>query len=404
MEVQADQGSEIVIVGAGICGLATALALHRKGVRSLVLESAECLRAYGAGIAVLTNGWCALEQLGVASKLRKTTISLQGVVDISVESGKQRKSPLSKGEARCIKRSDLVKTLADELPPGTIRFGCRVLSVKMATSISFPILQLEDGSSIEAKVLIGCDGANSVVAKFLKLKPNKIFPGYAVRGFTHYPDGHGLAPELVRLRAKQLLLGRSPVNDKLAFWFVLNQGDPIDAHAAKDPEIIRQLTLRTIVGCPTEIVEMVKKSDLESLSLTYLRYTSTWDLIVGRFHQGTVALAGDAMHMMVPFIGQGGSAAIEDAIVLARCLTKRLNGYDSVKNEREILMQKLVGEALDEYVEERRMRLLWLSVQGYLIGLLLTTNSMLVKLMVLIPIVFLFRDPTRHTGYDCGEL
>ncbi|KAF5734611.1 hypothetical protein HS088_TW15G00103 [Tripterygium wilfordii] len=54
----------------------------------------------------------------------------------------------------------------------------------------------------------------------------------------------------------------------------------------------------------------------------------------------TVTVAGDAMHVMGPFIGQGGSAAIEDAIVLARCLAGRSHS-----------MQK-VGEAMDEYVRE----------------------------------------------------
>ncbi|XP_035823664.1 monooxygenase 1-like isoform X1 [Zea mays] len=62
----------IVIVGGGICGLATALALHRKGIPSLVLEKSRSLRADGAGIGVHANGWRALEQLGVAAELRET--------------------------------------------------------------------------------------------------------------------------------------------------------------------------------------------------------------------------------------------------------------------------------------------------------------------------------------------
>ena len=107
---------QIVIVGAGICGLATALALHRssvssffanqinlislfhfffpykklcdsmnmsmnrKGIRCLILERSKTLRASGAGITVRTNAWCALEQLGVASKLRQTALPLRGYV------------------------------------------------------------------------------------------------------------------------------------------------------------------------------------------------------------------------------------------------------------------------------------------------------------------------------------
>jgi 2-polyprenyl-6-methoxyphenol hydroxylase-like FAD-dependent oxidoreductase len=106
---QAEEMEEIIVVGGGICGLATALALHRfllliyyflpikvkqlinpfqccffmacellrKGIKSLVLEKSESLRATGAGITIRTNGWRALDQLGVGSKLRKTAIHLQ---------------------------------------------------------------------------------------------------------------------------------------------------------------------------------------------------------------------------------------------------------------------------------------------------------------------------------------
>ncbi|KAJ4713912.1 FAD-dependent urate hydroxylase-like [Melia azedarach] len=70
---------DIVIAGAGICGLSTSLALHRKGIKSVVLERSERLRETGSGIAILANGWRALDQLGVASKLRQTSFLIQGL-------------------------------------------------------------------------------------------------------------------------------------------------------------------------------------------------------------------------------------------------------------------------------------------------------------------------------------
>ncbi|PON78968.1 FAD-binding domain containing protein [Parasponia andersonii] len=91
----AEEIIDIAIVGAGICGLATALALHRKGIRSVVLERSETLRAWGAAISILTNGWRALDQLGVGSKLRPTALPLQGVRDIWLDSNKQRERPVS---------------------------------------------------------------------------------------------------------------------------------------------------------------------------------------------------------------------------------------------------------------------------------------------------------------------
>ena len=62
-----------MIVGAGIAGLATAIALKRVGVKALVLEKSEGLRAIGAAIGLHQNAWLALEALGVAHKLITTT-------------------------------------------------------------------------------------------------------------------------------------------------------------------------------------------------------------------------------------------------------------------------------------------------------------------------------------------
>lgn len=69
---------DTVIVGGGICGLATALGLHRKGIKSVVLERSEELRTTGSGIAIQANGWIALDQLGVGSKLRQKSNLIQG--------------------------------------------------------------------------------------------------------------------------------------------------------------------------------------------------------------------------------------------------------------------------------------------------------------------------------------
>jgi 2-polyprenyl-6-methoxyphenol hydroxylase-like FAD-dependent oxidoreductase len=69
---------------------------------------------------------------------------------------------------------------------------------------------------------------------------------------------------------------------------------------------------------------MINSSEENSLSLTHIRYREPWDVLLGRFRKGSVTVAGDAMHIMGPFLGQGGSAALEDAVVLARCLAPKL--------------------------------------------------------------------------------
>lgn len=69
---------EVVIIGAGICGLATALALHKRGIKSVVMERSQTLRNdRGAAIIIRPNGWRALDKLGVADILRHMAIPLQ---------------------------------------------------------------------------------------------------------------------------------------------------------------------------------------------------------------------------------------------------------------------------------------------------------------------------------------
>ncbi|CAD6250676.1 unnamed protein product [Miscanthus lutarioriparius] len=110
-----EESHDIVIVGGGICGLATTLALHRKGIASLVLEKSETLRVDGGSIGVHVNGWRVLEQLGIAAELRETANLVTAFHDVWQEEEKSTLTPVR----------------------------------------STPILQ----------VLIGCDGSNSVVAR-----------------------------------------------------------------------------------------------------------------------------------------------------------------------------------------------------------------------------------------------
>ncbi|KAL6965661.1 hypothetical protein U1Q18_036715 [Sarracenia purpurea var. burkii] len=90
MDKNREEEHEIVIVGGGLCGLATALALHRKGMRSVVLERAETLRASGGALGIFANGWRALHQLGIASHLIQLGRPIHS--EYSVEKVKKQRS------------------------------------------------------------------------------------------------------------------------------------------------------------------------------------------------------------------------------------------------------------------------------------------------------------------------
>ncbi|CAL5413824.1 unnamed protein product [Camellia sinensis] len=148
--------------------------------------------------------------------------------EVSTDNISLKETTIENGEARCLKRSILVKTLANELPVGTIRFGCKIIDVQMDPLTSLPILQLHDGTVIKAMVVIGCDGVNSVIANFIGLKPPKQSTIGGARGFTNYENGHGFSPEFVTINKGHVLLGRVPLDHNLVFWFVTRPIPPQD--------------------------------------------------------------------------------------------------------------------------------------------------------------------------------
>ncbi|MBA0632396.1 hypothetical protein Godav_001143 [Gossypium davidsonii] len=294
---------------------------------------------------------------------------------------------------------ELMKALTEELPVESVYLGCRAVSIVLDPLTSNPLLQLHDGTLIKAKIVIGCDGVNSIISKFVGVNSPKLFSRCATRGFTYYEVAHSFGDKFRFYSSNDVTLGQLPVTDKLVYWFltrVLTSQDLSDAK--KDPTYITKASLEAIKGFPEEIVELVKNTEPKALYLTELRYRAPWDLVRAKFRKGTVVVAGDAMHAMCPFISQGGGASLEDAVVLARCLSEKL------KQATEGGGNRLVEEALDEYVRERRMRVFWLSLQTYFMGLAQDNTSKVKKALGIAGLILVFGDQRSHTDYDCGRL
>ncbi|XP_025015446.2 monooxygenase 1 [Ricinus communis] len=389
---------EIVIIGGGICGLATALALHRQGVRSKVLEKSETLRTTGVGIIVRPNGWRALDQLGVAAILRQTSAPIQGGQHISVHDGKRKNLP-GDGETRCLRRNDLIKALADNLPVNTVQYGCRVESIQVDPITTYPILHLHGGRVLKPKIVIGCDGVHSTTGTFLGLNSPKFSPTCVIRGFTYYQSAHEFGNEFHLVSSKCVQLGIVPVNEKLIYWFVTREWGSEDPKISRDQKRIKDSTLELLKGYPENTVHLVKNSHLDSLYLTGLTYRAPWDLLTSNFRKGTVALAGDAMHAMGPFLAQGGSVSLEDAVVIARCLAQKLN----TRTMKDTRIKVLIEEGLDDYMKQRRMRVFWMCLHTYLIGSAFHSSASVKQLLSIVLLIILFRDSNKHTRYDCSQ-
>ncbi|KAK3032185.1 hypothetical protein RJ639_035897 [Escallonia herrerae] len=318
---------DVVIVGAGIAGLATAVALKRYGVRALVLERSEGLRATGAGLSLFPNAWLALEALGVAHKLSPLySPSTKGFLT-NIQSGATQEVSIagsdSGGGPRTVHRKALSEALAEELPFDTIRFSSKLKSIEAQEleGSSIAVLRMEDCAIIKTK------------------------------NVWQYLD--------VGTRA-----GFVPLTDKELYWF-LATNNPVpkgeDVTAGNPERLQREVIENFAKDFPSNYIDVARHADLSTLTMSPLMLRLPWDIIFGNAHKGTITVAGDAMHPMTPDLGEGGGSSLEDAVVLGCHI-----GESVVANGR--LVPREAANAIEKYVKERRWRAAWLISGSYLAG------------------------------------
>ncbi|KAL0376251.1 UNVERIFIED_CONTAM: Monooxygenase 2 [Sesamum calycinum] len=290
---------DVVIVGAGIAGLATALGLHRLGIRSLVLESGDSLRTSGFALGIWTNGWKALDALGVGDILRSKHKRVTGIITTSVISGLTTSQvPFtaihsccrSRGdlEFRFVNRKVLLETLETELPKGTIRFSSKVVRIETDHHHHFNSIHLADGTVLQSKVLIGCDGVNSVVARFLGFSKPSFAGRSTVRGLVYFENGHGFEPKLTQFVGKGMRYGVIPCDDHTMYWFFTFSHSPQEREAEEDPIKLKQFILSKLGKVSDNIRAVFEKTQVQNMQCDGVVMNFVRDKIVAKFMAGTL--------------------------------------------------------------------------------------------------------------------
>ncbi|KAH7429545.1 hypothetical protein KP509_09G055500 [Ceratopteris richardii] len=309
-------------------------------------------------------------------------------------------------ELRGLERKALFEALCDPLPDDQVVYGSRVVSVKQLEG-GYTEVHCDGGQTMQTKVLIGCDGVGSVVAKWMNMK-EPCYAGYvATRGIAEYPDGHNLGDRAKQILGSGVRAAFLPMNANKVYWVVVFNSS---GQRLTNIDLIRKEALDYVSLWPSTITEAINRSPPETLSRRGLSDRWMWPVGGPPLYKGGVTLEGDAMHPMTPNLGQGGCCALEDVVILARSLSKVLvttgppaAGLPTRSQAQE--MQE-IEHALCSYTEERWRRMLPLAIRSNITGAVMQLDS---NLVCSIRNMFISRFLTvdrflNHPNFDCGSL
>ena len=306
----------IGIVGGGIGGIAAAVALHQSGHSVVVYERAAELREVGAGMMLWPNATRVLRELGLLERALACG-GLNTNFLVRSEGGKILLD-LALGEfdvpAFCIRRSDLLQVLLSALPPECIQLGREFQRWEQAGDRVR--LHFGDGLVEEHDALIGADGIRSRVRAGLSGADAPVYRGYTVwRGLAPYA-GHavplGCNSETWGVGQRFGILHTGP--QRYTWYATLNVSpDHVDAAGGRKHEL-----LELFKGWHEPVADLIEATPEDAI----LKHKACDVAPLRRWGVGRVTLLGDAAHTCTPNLGQGGGMALEDALVLAKCVTR----------------------------------------------------------------------------------
>ncbi|WP_406379831.1 FAD-dependent monooxygenase [Streptomyces sp. NBC_01618] len=308
-----------VVIGSGIGGLTTAVALRRSGWRVTVLERAASLEPVGAGIALAPNSQRALDVIGLGDEIRSLA-AWQGAGGMRTPRGRWLSRTNSAaaterfgGPIVLLHRAALVDRLVARLPDSTIHTGAVAELLDPGVEGGARAVVRTVSGTIEADLVIGADGIRSGVRG--ALFPAHPGPSYA--GFTTWrivvpASGRPFAPH--ETWGRGALWGTQPLKDGRIYAYAAAVA-AAGTHAADDEkaELMRRFgswhdPIPSVIAAAEP--GQVLRNDVHHLIDP-----------LPSFHRGRTVLVGDSAHAMSPSLAQGGNQAIEDAIVLAHHVT-----------------------------------------------------------------------------------
>lgn len=332
---------EITIIGAGMGGLTTGIALKKFGHKVTIYEQAEKILPVGAAISLWSNGVKCLNYLGLTEQVAKLGGQMDQLAYIDgltgdtmtqfsllplIEEVGQRPYPVA--------RADLQNMLMDEFGREDIQLGKKM--VELQEQKDGVLVKFADGTEIKTDLLIGADGTHSITRAYvLGEQVSRRYAGYVNwNGLVEISEKLTPADQWTTFVGQGKRVSLMPVADgKFYFFFDVPLPVGLENNRAEYKTLLKQY----FEGWCAPVQHLIDALDEQKTNRVEIHDIEPFD----QFYKGRVVIVGDAAHSTTPDIGQGGCQAMEDAIYLARSLQintlgleDALKRYQNKRNER----------------------------------------------------------------------
>lgn len=330
----------VVIIGAGMGGLTTGIALKKFGHQVRIFEQTEKILPVGAAISLWSNGVKCLNYLGLTEKIAKLGGQMDDLAYVDgltgdvmtqfslrplIEEVGQRPYPVA--------RADLQNMLMDEFGRDQIYLGKKMVGLE--DKADFVEVHFADGSSTQADLLIGADGTHSMTRAYvLGQQVQRRYAGYVNwNGLVEISEDLAPAQQWTTYVGEGKRASLMPVADG-RFYFFLDV--PLPAGLENNRDEYKNFKQYFADWCQP-VQQLIERLDPQKTNRVEIHDIEPFT----QFYKGRVVILGDAAHSTTPDIGQGGCQAMEDAIYLARSLQintlgleDALRRYQNKRNER----------------------------------------------------------------------
>lgn len=332
-----------VIIGGGIGGLTLALALRKKGVEAKVFEKYDHFQQHRTGFLIWTYAIKVLQELDVPVEKVGTPLE---VLEVYGRKGQAlAEMPIGQvsreygADSYEINRRGLIKLMSEMVGPN-LAAGKNCISVESFDDRA--VAHFEDGSSAEGDVVIGCDGANSTVRKFIH--ENAELNMFNAGGWIAIIDQHpaDLKPNRhMDFWEPGIKAGVADIGNGEARWYVGMDG------ALPNPDRgIKEQIVEAVPVLPEVIQQCLDLTDEKEMVPVM-----GGDLLALKpWFKGRVLIMGDAAHATSPYAGMGACAAIADAGRLAEftvACTHITEMFQRFQDDRKPITDGIIKESRD---------------------------------------------------------